>query len=367
MTNIAFASPAYLCRKKEQNMPTNKNAFQRYVYLDPLLADQYHHYDIHDLKEHVNRCLRAEEKEEVGERMIQKDIKALEGDPFYIDIRRYRENGKSCICYADPTFSIFNKKLTDDEKNLLKELLNTLGQFEGLDSLSWFDDLKKRLKLENKQTDAIIQFETNPRTTDSNLLGSLFTAIAHKQVIRIFYRKFDEVREKSVVLHPYLLKQFNTRWYVFGADDGDNFLLHFALERITRIEPQPTAIYRECEHSLVDRFEDIVGVTLNRNKETGEPLSCDDILIWADENEIGYIETKPLHGSQIPVVGDEEQALRKRYPHLNAGRFYRLECIPNRELFQAFAAYFSGIELLEPLSLRKEYAEIISLMNKKYL
>lgn len=348
-------------------MPTNKNAFQRYVYLDPLLADQHHYYDIHDLTEHVNRCLRAEEKEEVGERMIQKDIKALEGDPFYIDIARPTLGHKRCIRYADPTFSIFNKKLTDDEKNLLKELLNTLGQFEGLDSLSWFGDLKNRLKLEDKQSEAIIRFETNLKTTDSSLLGSLFTAIAHKQVIRLYYRKFDEVRDKSVVLHPYLLKQFNTRWYVFGADDSDNFLLHFALDRITRIEPQPTAIYRECEHNLVDRFEDIVGVTLNRDKKTGEPLPCEDILIWADAQEIGYIDSKPLHGSQTPVKKAEEvQVLCARYPHLQAGKFYRLECIPNRELFQALAAYFSGIELLEPLSLRKEYAEMISRTNKKY-
>ena len=347
-------------------MPKNKNAFQRYVYLDPLLADQYHYYDIHDLTEHVNRGLRAEENSGVDERTIQKDIKALEGDPFYIDITRPRQGFKRCIRYSDPTFSIFNKKLTDDEKNLLKELLNTLGQFEGLDSLSWFADLKKRLNLEDKQGDVIIQFETNPKTVDSDLLGRLFTAIAHKQVIRLYYRKFDEVKEKSVVLHPYLLKQFNTRWYLFGADDGDNFLLHFALDRITRFEPLPATAFRECEYSFVDRFEDIVGVTLNRDKKTGEPLPCEDILIWADKQEIGYIDTKPLHGSQTLVKGEEAQALRARYPHLKAGQFYRLECIPNRELFQALAAYFSGIELLEPLSLRKEYAEMISKVNRKY-
>ncbi len=347
-------------------MPTNKNAFQRYVYLDPLLADRYHYYDIHDLTDHVNRCLRKEEKPEVDERTIQKDIKALEGDPFYIDIERPRLNFKRCIRYADPTFSIFNKKLSEDEKNLLKELLNTLGQFEGLDNLSWFDDLRSRLNIQNEQREVVIQFDTNPKTIDSNLLGGLFTAITHKQVICISYHTFVDSKEKNVVIHPYLLRQYNTRWYVFGAHDTTNFLLHFPLDRIVGFVPLPTAKYRECEYSFVDRFEDIVGVTLTRDEKTNNVLPCEKILFWAGDQEIGYIETKPIHGSQTPVGKEEEQNLRTRYPHLHAGRFYQLECIPNRELFQVFASYFADIELLEPVALRKKYADIVSAMHKIY-
>lgn len=347
-------------------MPLNKTAFQRYVYLDPLLADQYHYYDINDLTEHVNRCLRAEERPEVERRTIQKDIKALEVDPFCIEIARPRIHGKRCIRYADPTFSIFNKKLTDDEKLLLDELLNTLGQFEGLDSLSWFDNLKKRLRLKDEPREVIIQFDTNARAADTNLLGGLFTAIAHKQVIRLYYHRFDDPSERSVVIHPYLLRQSNARWYVFGADDGDNFLLHFALDRILRFEPMPTATFRECLYDLASRFEDIVGVTLSRDAATGQPLPCEDVLFWAAEREVGYVETRPIHGSQRAVVGEDEQALRARYPHLRAGRFYRLQVIPNYELLKAFAACFAAVELLEPLSLRNKFARIIAEMNKIY-
>jgi len=35
-------------------MPTNKNALIRYKYLDELLSDQRHYYDIHDLTEICN-------------------------------------------------------------------------------------------------------------------------------------------------------------------------------------------------------------------------------------------------------------------------------------------------------------------------
>ena len=38
-------------------MPTNKNALTRYKYLDELLSDRHHYYDIHDLTEKCNQRL----------------------------------------------------------------------------------------------------------------------------------------------------------------------------------------------------------------------------------------------------------------------------------------------------------------------
>ena len=38
-------------------MPSNKNAVTRYKYLDELLSDRHHYYDIHDLTEKCNEKL----------------------------------------------------------------------------------------------------------------------------------------------------------------------------------------------------------------------------------------------------------------------------------------------------------------------
>ena len=37
---------------------------------------------------------------------------------------------KRCLRYANPSFSIFKKEMTDDEEYLLKEALSMLGQFD---------------------------------------------------------------------------------------------------------------------------------------------------------------------------------------------------------------------------------------------
>ena len=74
----------YLCKIKK-DMPTNKNALIRYKYLDKLLSDYHHFYDIHDLTEKVNDMLYEDGFSEVTQRCIEKDLNTLEYAPFSSD------------------------------------------------------------------------------------------------------------------------------------------------------------------------------------------------------------------------------------------------------------------------------------------
>lgn len=65
-------------------MPTNKNALIRYKYLDRLLSDHHHYYDIHDLTEKVNDMLYEDGFPEVTQRCIEKDLNTLEFAPFQL-------------------------------------------------------------------------------------------------------------------------------------------------------------------------------------------------------------------------------------------------------------------------------------------
>lgn len=38
-------------------MPSNKNAVSRYKFIDELLSDRHHYYDIHDITERCNKSL----------------------------------------------------------------------------------------------------------------------------------------------------------------------------------------------------------------------------------------------------------------------------------------------------------------------
>ena len=334
-----------------------KNAIMRYKILDSLLSNRNRYYSISELLEKVNEALELDGMEPVSRRCIEKDLNTLECAPYEAVIERVWYHGKKCIRYAEEGFSIFTKKLTEEEENLLSEVLNTIGQFDGLDTFEWLDSLKKRLDI--KEHRRIIQFDSNPYFEGRNLIGSLFTAISNKQVLALKYHTFKDPQVKEVVVYPYLLKEYNNRWFlIVGVEDGT--ILNFALDRIDDFKPMPHIDYIEPDEELESRFDDIVGVTLFKDKPT------EDILLWVNEEGFQYVKTKPLHGSQRDVKGEEDKTMREKYPALQGGRFFRLQCILNYELEQLLMSKMNQLVVLEPATLKDSLINRIKKMDSLY-
>ena len=334
-----------------------KNAIMRYKILDSLMSNRNRYYSISELLEKVNEALELDGMEPVSRRCIEKDLNTLECAPYEAAIERVWYHGKKCIRYAEEGFSIFTKKLTEEEENLLSEVLNTIGQFDGLDTFEWLDSLKKRLDI--KEHRRIIQFDSNPYFEGRNLIGSLFTAISNKQVLALKYHTFKDPQVKEVVVYPYLLKEYNNRWFlIVGVEDGT--ILNFALDRIDDFKPMPHIDYIEPDEDLESRFDDIVGVTLFKDKPT------EDILLWVNEEGFQYVKTKPLHGSQRDVKGEDEKLVRKKYPTLQGGRFFRLKCILNYELRQLLMSKMDQLVVLEPAVLKDDLVDRIKKMGSLY-
>ena len=157
-------------------------------------------------------------------------------------------------------------------------------------------------------------------------------------VIKLSYHTFSDETIRSIVFHPYLLKQYNDRWYLLGAADIDMVILHFPLDRIDNVEPLPERKYVNCTDDLSERFEDIVGVTYYKD------LPVEHILCWVSDKSKGYIETKPIHGSYTPQKGEAELQFRRDFPQLQGGLFFTLDCINNFELVRELCSY--GKELI---------------------
>lgn len=327
-------------------MPTNKNALIRYKYLDRLLSDHHHYYDIHDLTDKVNEMLYDDGFPEVTQRCIEKDLNTLEYAPFSAPIVRFGWNGKRCISYDNRSFSIFKQEMSREERNLLREVLTTIGQFDGLDNFKWLDDFKIGLGIEERRQ--IISFSNNPFLRNSNLLGTLFDYASNEVVIRMSYHTFSDDTIRNIDLHPYLLKQYNDRWFLLGAADSDKKILTFALDRIDKVEPLPEKTFIECPDDLYERFEDIVGVTLYEERQ------CVHIICWVNDFSKGYINTKPIHESYTPMKGEKECELRSLYPSFEGGMFFTIDCIPNYELIRELCSFGENLVVLSPNSIRTE-------------
>ena len=341
-------------------MPTNKNAFIRYKYLDRLLSDRHHYYDINDLTEKVNDMMERDGLcMSIVRRTIEKDLLALQLAPFSAPIGFEKKNGKNVYRYTDSTYSLFSQELSREERNLLREVFSTIGQFDGLDNFTWLDKFKIGLGLEERRQ--IISFSNNPYLRNSNLLGTLFDIISNEVVICLSYHTFNDATIRSIDFHPYLLKQYNDRWFLLGAADSDKKILTFALDRIDKVEPLPKCKFLPCPDNLAERFEDIVGVTYFEDR----PI--EHILFWVSDFSKDYIETKPLHGSQTPQCGEAVIKFRQDYPQLEGGTFYTIDCIKNYELIRLLCSYGKDLIVLRSNgTILDDIRERISEMNEKY-
>lgn len=338
-------------------MPTNKNALTRYKYLDEMLSDRHHFYDIHDLTEKCNEKLIDAGFPEVSQRCIEKDINYLEYEPFYAEIERYRGNGRRYIRYKNPSFTIFRKELSEEESNLILEVLNTIGQFDGLAHFEWLDRFKIGLGL--KKRPRIISFSNNPYLQNSNLLGILFDNISNQVAVRLVYHTFTDKKTREIIFHPYLLKQYNNRWYLIGATDNAK-ILNFALDRIDAVIALPEVKYKPCNVDLTDRFDDIIGVTLYEDK------NVEHILFWVSNQSMDYVSTKSIHGSQRQYKGEKEEEFRSQYPSLNEGAFFSIDCIPNYELIRELSSFGKELVVLSPSSIQEDIFNQIKSMLDSY-
>lgn len=307
----------------------------------------------------------------VVRRTIEKDIDYLEKEgPFMAEIERKwvpcvnnhgKTSQKKCLRYKDPGFSIFKKEMSDDEKYLLREALSLLGQFDGLPNLEALEKLRQSLQMHAETRHSpILSFTKNP-LENSNLLGELFTAIAQKQVVELHYHTFAAPHyDRHIIFHPYLLKEYNRRWYVIGAADSDAKILNFSLDRIDKIVSLTAHVYIEPKEDLLERFEDIIGVTYFDESPIYQ------IIFWTNDKEKDYIKTKPIHESQRNLTGKSEKQLRMGNPSLKGGAFFRIDCKYNYELIRELASFGNGVIVLAPIVIREEIIQRIKDMAVSY-
>ena len=371
-------------------MPSNKNAVIRYMYLDQMLRDRYNKYTCEDLLKKVNERLESagyptiggdqsdyDRYVKSGKRVIQLDIQALQESPFNMEIDSSEKlHGSPIYRYADQTQSLFNKPLSDDEKRLLQEVLNTLGQFSGLDSFEWLNDLQERLNdskafgrseydRETSERRKIISFSSNDYLAGKDYLGTLFYLISNKKVVDVKYEPFGKT-SRIIRLYPYLLKQYNNRWYLIGTPLATQehsyqkgFYVNLPLDRMKGVEVVEGVEYIDCDESFEEMYEDIIGVTWKEENELTE------ILIAVKNSHTGYVDTKPLHGSQAKLSAERQADLHDKYGAFEEYTFYTLYLKPNRELYNTIYNSVDNIILLSPSSIREEMiAELTSSIEK---
>lgn len=334
-------------------MSTNKNATIRYQTLDRCFRNPGRNYYIEDLIDACNDALKDLDPNSSGikRRQIFDDIKFMrDSKGFNAPIDTFRDGKRAFYRYSDLSFSINNQPLNEKEAQQLREAIITLSRFKGLPQFDWIEELKVRLEqtFKLKSADNIISFDDNEFLKGRELIGDLYNAIINQQTLSVCYKPFKSEENILFEIHPYHLKQFNNRWFLWGITEPNNQLINLSLDRIvsfsnSRIEYKPN-----ISINFTELFEDIIGVSIPSDQVPQKILLKVEASLWP------YIETKPLHGSQKLKEKGSEYSL------------IELSLILNYELEALIFSFGERLEVLEPLQLRENLRNRLSSLLDKY-
>lgn len=349
-------------------MPLSKNSFARYQVIDACIRNKQRAWPSIDyLRERCSQRL----DQEISRSTIEKDLKAMKDDPepgYYAPIRFNRIKGG--YYYENPDFSISNIQVKDEDIDAIEFAAKILRQYrsfhmvkryaEAIDRIIDVVDVRRILSME--EFEEYVQFDTPPYTEGTSYIEPIIRAIKEKQVVRIEHFSFKVHKPQppsdknsikwsppgttSRILHPYLLKEYNNRWYVIGWDEKANEIRTFGLDRIKSIEPMGDP-YRKTDFNPREYFKHTIGIIAPQSKPP-------KVKIEFTKQQAQYIITQPIHHSQRVLKESKEKVV------------FGFEVHPTYEFISYLLGHKDNVKVIAPKWLKDRVIEIISRTLKQY-
>jgi hypothetical protein len=153
---------------------------------------------------------------------------------FAIELEKPKEGRKVFYRYSKRDFSINNSPINTTEAEYLKNVISILHRFEGAPGFEWISEMstmltdKFDLKDSNKK---VMSYDSNIDYCGYKFITPIFNAIVNKRVLMVKYEPFGK-EPFEFHYHPYFLKQYNNRWFVFGRNPKYENITNLALDRI---------------------------------------------------------------------------------------------------------------------------------------
>lgn len=181
-----------------------------------------------------------------------------------------------------------------------------------------------------------IDFENEYQLQGIEYLDRLFYATKNHQIIKFNHRKFETPHALRYTLKPYLLKQYQSRWYVIG----ENYKGQIKCYGIDRIEDLDicSETFEPLKNELKQDYRSCIGVSgVQQEKQL--------VRLKFDISQKEYLEHLPLHHSQTQVEDTETHVT------------YEYHIIDNFEFRQHILKYGSLVQVVSPVGLAKQIKE----------
>lgn len=324
-------------------MAVTKNPLIRYKILDACFRNPYKKYTKELLLSTLNEKLIElfdDESHCIKLRQMQDDIafmKSAEG--WSIELAEEFDGKKRIFRYEDLNFSINNAPLNEIELSEFQSAIHVLSQFEGMPQFEGIQEIIAKLKYDlkvdnNKQP--FIGFDTNQDLKGMEYFSQIYNATQNQEPIQITYKDFKAEQPYTFALHPYYLKQYNNRWFLFGLhEETMKPDWNVAIDRIVSIETSNVKFIPNTTIDWQDYFSDMIGVS--------KPIDgiVQEIVLHFNQLTGKYMENKPIHETQKHKWLNEETLEVK------------IKVIPNYELERLILSYGDSVKVMETELLKK--------------
>lgn len=321
-------------------MAGNKKAVRRYKIIDACLRNRTRrHPSMNDIIEAIRKKLDVD----ISPETIQKDIAAMREpypDGFNAPIRYdFRKKGYE---YTDPDYSISGVSLNSDDVSAIKEAIGIIEAIGGSRINERFNQAVEIMQTsitENLSKDEhsakIIQTQSTEEARGFEHFDKIFKACKEKTPMSILHYSYSKKVFKHTILHPVLLKEFDSRWYVIGYSERHRSIRTFGLDRINAPELILGGFHSVATNEIDSYLNDVYGVYPIKGWKK------ERILIRTSPLISNYFRTHKIHPSQ------------KIKAQINGAAYFYLDLIPSYDLVRLILSYGKEIHVVEPATFKE--------------
>jgi len=201
---------------------------------------------------------------------------------------------------------------------------------------------------DSKETLNYISFDKGGGLKGIELLRPLLQATKEHRIISFKHFNFQTEKSRNYTLAPYLLKEYQNRWYVVGIVSGINEMRTFGVDRIEELETKDEYFKADPKLNPQERFNDAIGVVYSTSDKQS-------VILSFIPSQGYYVKSLPLHASQKVLIDNDVECR------------IEINVVPNYELIQLILMNNDKVKVIEPAWLVQEVKELLEETLNKYM
>lgn len=291
-------------------------------------------------------------------RTLKQDKKVFQDEYGAVFMDGLKNGREVLIRYEDVETPVLYAKLSEAERGKIGDILCKLQIHNDIPHYQWMILLLEILMKPDNKDDfgKYVEFENNLELEGMESFRGLMEACIERYSISFNYSKFSDLESTvRVTTSPYLLKQYNKRWFLVCRNYGFSSMSTYAIDRIV-----PDSLARERDMDYVEPdWQYIDHCLVSSIGLTGafDQKQHEDVKLRVSKSRYPYLRTKPIVPWQEEIFGENTD---------NSVCLLLKDMNINKELKALILSYLPDVEVLEPSSLRNDIRELLKASLDKY-